>query len=156
MTLLPITSHPIPSRSIPSRSIPFLLIPAHKPIKHRSILDTNTDTDTDTDTDNDTDNDTDTNTYDIGTYEEGGPPVEVADLISQSFPRYAVKEVEKRVTQVIKSLDKSVSSFVPFVSSSTRVLYFSCLRVDECSFSYLRVFPLLPSRRGTSSKILRY
>lgn len=78
----------------------------------------------------------------LGTYEEGGPPVEVADLISQSFPRYAVKEVEKRVTQVIKSLDKSVSSFVPFVSSSSRrvfALSLSCFRVDECSFSYLRV-----------------
>jgi cation diffusion facilitator CzcD-associated flavoprotein CzcO len=41
-----------------------------------------------------------------GTYEEGGPPTEVADLIVQSLPKYASKLLEIRATAVVKELDR--------------------------------------------------
>lgn len=43
-----------------------------------------------------------------GTYEEGGPPTHVADLMIQSMPRYAAKGIEVRATKIIKELDKEL------------------------------------------------
>lgn len=43
-----------------------------------------------------------------GSYEEGGPPTEVADLLTASFPHYLGKWMQKRATEYIKSLDQCV------------------------------------------------
>jgi hypothetical protein len=43
-----------------------------------------------------------------GTYEEGGPPTEVSDLLTASFPHYLAKWIQTRATSYIKDLDKYV------------------------------------------------
>jgi hypothetical protein len=41
-----------------------------------------------------------------GSYKQGGPPTEVADLVAQSLPNYALKLLEIRATKIIKELDR--------------------------------------------------
>jgi len=40
-----------------------------------------------------------------GTYVEGGPPTEVADLLTVSWPHFLEKELNKRTTAIIKEMD---------------------------------------------------
>jgi len=43
-----------------------------------------------------------------GTYEENGPPTEVADLITAATPNKFAKLIQQRTTQVIKNLDRQI------------------------------------------------
>jgi len=48
-----------------------------------------------------------------GLYEENGPPTDIADRLSASFPHWMAVELNRRKTQTIFELDKYTYTLLP-------------------------------------------